>query len=74
MADAPGSKYHESGEPLPELLVVDTERGCLGHGGVGSERPFHLDRVHVLPARHDHLVVAAHHEQSARLVDIAHIT
>ena len=38
----PGRQYHESGEPLPELFVGDTDSGYLRNRRVGGERVFRL--------------------------------
>ena len=68
-ASSPGSAL-----PLAELLVVDAEdRGFLDVV-VPLEQLFDLLREDVLPARDDHLVVAAVDEQPPALVEVPDVT
>ncbi len=74
MADAARLEHHERDETLPVLLVVDAEDGRFGHLRVRGQRLLDLDRVDVLAAGDDHLVVAADHEQATRIVEVSHVT
>ena len=69
-----GDRHDEGDQPLPVLCVVDAQYRSLGDLRVGGQDPFDLDGVDVLAAGDDHLVVAAHHEQPARLVEVADVT
>jgi hypothetical protein len=51
--------HDERLEPLAELLVVDADDRDLVDGVVIGEQVLDLAREDVLPARDDHLVVAA---------------
>lgn len=68
-----GLEHHEGRQPLAVLLVVHADHRGLGHVGVGGQRLLHLDRVDVLTAGDDHLVVAPDDEQPAVLVEVADV-
>ena len=60
-------------QPLAELLVVDADHRGLADRGVGVEGLLDLERVDVLAAGHDHLVVAADDVEPPGLVDPADV-
>src|SRR4051812_5368756 len=60
-------------QPLAEVLVLDAEHRRLGHRLVALEEVLDLAGKDVLPARDDHLVVAAVDEQPALFVEVADI-
>jgi hypothetical protein len=63
----------EGGETLAELRVVCADHRRLGDLRVGDEQRFHLTRVHVLPARHDHVVFAAVDGQASLRIEMAEV-
>ena len=73
MASRPGGGDHEGAQALAEGLVVHPDRRGLHDRLVAREQVLDLLREQVLPARDDHLVVAALHEQTPRVVDAADV-
>ena len=69
----PSRQHDERRQALAVLLVVDADHGGLGDIGMGRQHLLHLDRVDVLAAGDDHLVVAADHEKPPGLIQAADI-
>ena len=68
-----GIQNHERGQSLTVLLVVDADHRRLRYLGVRRQRLLHLDRIDVLTAGDDHLVVAADDEQPPRVIEVTDI-
>ena len=74
MVPEPFSRHDERSQPLTVLLVVDAEHRGLCHLRMTDEHLLDLDRVDVLTAGDDHLVVTADHEQTARFIEVADVS
>jgi hypothetical protein len=58
---------------LSPLLVRNADHGALKHRRMARERVLHLGRIHVLPARDDHVPHPVDHEDEAVFVHVARI-
>src|SRR5512142_2630249 len=66
-------QHDERLQALAELVVVNTDRGCLHDAFVRGEELLDLRREYVLAAEDDHLVVAAVDEQPSRAIEVADV-
>jgi hypothetical protein len=66
----PSVSTDEGREALTVLFVVDADDGGLGDAGMAGQDLLHLDRVDVLAAGHDHLVVTPDDEEPPRSVEV----
>ena len=68
-----GLQDHECRQSLAVLLVLHADHRGLGHLGMCRQRLLHFDRVDVLAAGDNHLVVASDHEQPSGFIEVADV-